>query len=350
MMTAALVLAGAGPLRANDGQVGAGKTGSFKVQTAASITLKDAKRDKSLETLVRYPVGDGPFPVIVFSHGAMANKEAFTEASEYWSSHGYIIIHPNHADASAGMGNRRGGLQGARTAGPNAAAEAAPVTRPAADRGGALRSLLGGAGRIERIKDVTSVLDALDQVEAQIPALKGKINRDAIGVAGHSFGAFVAQCQGGAKVMIDGVLTDLSDPRIKAVVPISAQGVSSTFGLTEQSWDKAVTPALYITGTRDTGTPDKPGQPMQDVTWKKVPFESSPKGSKYLLVIEGANHLSFGGKLGHRAGGADAATLTKVVSLTFFDAYLKHNQDALSSLNGQGTADYVGKDGAFSKK
>jgi len=184
--------------------------GPLKVVVVDSVTLKDDTRGRTIETLVRYPSGPGSFPVIVFSHGALSNKEAFGPASEHWASHGYVVIHPNHADARSGTntgGMRRTRFGGQQESGgtdkenPNRTNSNKQENRRGA--GLVIGGLGGGAnmGRIERIKDITSVLDSLDQVETQIPSLKGRLNRDAIAVAGHSFGAYVAQCHGGVKTL-----------------------------------------------------------------------------------------------------------------------------------------------------
>ena len=303
--------------------------GTRSVLLASSVQLKDDSRDKTLDVLVRYPDGEGPFPIVVFSHGALANKEAFGIASDHWASHGYIVIHPNHADARGG--DSRGQSSQRRAA------------------GGTLGALIGG-GRIGRVQDITSILDSLDQLESQVPDLKGKLNRDAIAVAGHSFGAYVAQCHGGVKTMVDDQLTNLSDRRVKCVVPISAQGESGNFGLTSESWSEAKVPALHITGTRDRSAPERPGERMGDFQTKMVPFERSPPGDKYLLVIEGANHVAFGGRLRGLRGGADAPVLTKTLSLAFLDAFLKKDADAKAWLDGKASSDWIGSQGKLQRK
>jgi predicted dienelactone hydrolase len=210
--------------------------------------------------------------------------------------------------------------------------------------------VVGGNARIDRVKDITSILDALDQLERQVPPVKGKLDRGAIAVAGHSFGAFVAQCHGGVRTLVDGKLTSLADSRVKCVVPISAQGESENFGLTAESWAEAHTPALHITGTRDRSMPQRPGGEMGDVSTKVVPFERSPAGDKYLLIIEGATHVSFGGRLGMMRGGADAAGMTKTVSLAFLDAYLKRDAEAKSWLDGQSATTWLGARAKFRRK
>ncbi len=333
--------------------------GPLKVVVVDSVTLKDDTRGRTIETLVRYPSGPGSFPVIVFSHGALSNKEAFGPASEHWASHGYVVIHPNHADARSGTNT--GGMRRIRFGGEQESGgtdEGKPNrtnSNQQANRRGAglvIGGLGGGAnmGRIERIKDITSVLDSLDQVETQIPSLKGRLNRDAIAVAGHSFGAYVAQCHGGVKTLIEGKLENLSDPRVKCVVPISAQAESESYGLTAESWTDASTPAMHITGTRDRSAPDRPGGQFGDASTKVIPFERSPQGGKYLLIIEDATHVSFGGRMGRLRGGADAAGLTKSVSLAFLEAYLKQDVEAKAWLDGEASATWLGSQAKLQRK
>jgi predicted dienelactone hydrolase len=303
--------------------------GSHEVHLVATVRLLDDSRNKTIDALVRHPDGEGPFPIVVFSHGALANKEAFGIASEHWASHGYIVIHPNHADARGG--ESPGQLKQRRAA------------------GGTLGALTGG-GRIDRVQDITSILDSLDQLEIQIPELKGKLNRKAIAVAGHSYGAYVAQCHGGVKTMVDDTLQNLSDSRVRCVVPISAQGESENFGLTSESWTEAKVAALHITGTRDRSAPERPGERMGDFHTKKIPFDRSPPGDKYLLVIEGANHISFGGRLPRLRGSADAPGLTKTLSLAFLEALLKKDADAKAWLDGQASSDWIGSQGMLERK
>ena len=303
--------------------------GPHEVLLVPNVQLRDDSRDKAIDVLVRHPDSKGPFPVILFSHGALANKEAFASASDHWASHGYVVIHPNHADSRGG--DSRGQITQRRAA------------------GGTLGALTGG-GRIDRVQDITTILDSLDHLEAEVPELRGKLSRNAIAVAGHSYGAYVTQCHGGVMTMVDGKLKSLSDPRVKCVVPISAQGESENYGLTKESWTKATVPALHITGTRDRSAPERPGERMGDFHTKTIPFERSPPGDKYLLVIEGANHVSFGGRLGRLRGGGDAPGLTKALSLAFFDAFLKKDSDAKKWLDGQASSDWIGNQGMLQRK
>jgi len=84
---------------------------------------------------------------------------------------------------------------------------------------------------------------------------------------------------------------------------------------------------MNITGTRDRGARG------QGLEWKKEPFLYSPPGHKYLVVIEGANHFSFGGRFGERDNAI--VTTVKKCSTHFCDAYLKGAASAQNYLQSE---------------
>src|SRR5262249_49144533 len=142
-----------------------------------ALTLRDAKRNKDLTLKIYHPKAEGPFPVVVFSHGFGGDKEAFADLSRHWASHGYVCLHPTHADSLRGKGVGLAGL------------------KVAMDKG-----LSDPVKIAERVGDVTFLLDALPEIEAKVPALKGRLDAKRIAVAGHSFGAFTAMLVGGVTV------------------------------------------------------------------------------------------------------------------------------------------------------
>jgi predicted dienelactone hydrolase len=258
----------------------------------------------------------------VFSHGFGAGIEVYSSVSQHWASHGYITIHPQHADA--------------RMTGDNAG-------RPRL--GGGLRSLTSGLG--ERVKDVTAVIDALDELAKELPDLKDKLDTDRIGVSGHSYGASVAMLIGGVTVQANGTLRSYADARVTCVLPFSAAGTGE-YGLTKESWKKSEVPVLYVTGTEDI-------RPGHDASWRREPFDLSLPKDKYLLVIEGANHFSYGGGpargglLGR--GGDTHGPLVKASSLAFLDAYLKQSEEAKTFLKADGgLAGFAGEKAKLSVK
>jgi predicted dienelactone hydrolase len=270
-----------------------------KIGTIAALVLHDAKRNKDLQLRINYPDAKGPFPVIVFSHGARASKDDYLPLTERWAGQGYVTIQPDHSDSRA-LGVKIGDTSVLRDW----------QNRPA---------------------DVSFILDSLDELERKEPALKGKMNRDRVGVGGHSFGANTAQLIGGAKAVVLGGEKSFADKRVTAVAILSGQGPGEM--LTEESWMTFTRPMLVMTGSRDG--PTRTGQPA---VWRKKPYELSPPGDKYLVWVEGMDH-GFGGIVGAAYVGRytfkaseDQVKYTQIATLAFWDAYLKEDPEALAYL------------------
>lgn len=279
--------------------------GPLAINVADDLTLHDEARRKDLPYKVAFPAVDGRYPLIVFSHGFGGSKDAFSTVSRHWASHGYVVIHPTHAD---GMERRQAGR----------AAEGGPAGRPG--MGGLLRGLNDPARIADRVADIVLVLDSLATIAKAAPTLAGRIDADRIGVGGHSFGAFTAMLIGGVTVDLGGEQgMSFRDDRVRCILPISGQGTGQQ-GLTERSWAGVTIPMMTITGTRDRGVGG------QGVDWKKEPYVFSPTGNKYLVVIDGAGHVSFGGAPGPR--GAEITDVVKLCSTLFWEAYLKDSQPA----------------------
>jgi predicted dienelactone hydrolase len=280
------------------------KEGPLDVETADGLVLKDPARKKDLPLKAYFPKSGGPYPVIVFSHGFGGDKEAFGTVGKHWASYGYVVIHPTHDD---GLGRRD--VDSRRAFGDRRA-----ETRP--------MRLLGGLNDPEkiagRVADLVLILNNLGELPKLVAGLNGKIDAKSIGVGGHSFGAYTS-------MLIGGVTVDLGkekgktffDERVKCILPISGQGAGQQ-GLTEKSWDALKIPMMTITGTRDQGVGG------QDFAWRKEPYKFSPAGDKFLVVIDGANHFSFGGGLGLRS--SVTTDIVKLCSTHYWDAYLKNSE------------------------
>ena len=67
--------------------------GPFAVETVR-YDWHDAKRDRDVPVKIYYPKsGEGPFPVIVFSHGLGGSREGYAYLGDHWASHGYVSGH-----------------------------------------------------------------------------------------------------------------------------------------------------------------------------------------------------------------------------------------------------------------
>jgi dienelactone hydrolase len=49
---------------------------------------------RTLVTVIRYPQGDGPFPLIVLAHGQTGNPNKFTQLTTAWASAGFVVAAP----------------------------------------------------------------------------------------------------------------------------------------------------------------------------------------------------------------------------------------------------------------
>jgi predicted dienelactone hydrolase len=296
--------------------------GPYEVAEVEELILRDAKRGKSLPVRILYPTGTGPFPVVIFSHGAGASKECCGDLTRHWAGYGYVVLQPTHAD-SVRLHHQQGGNTDLR-----------------GTIGGALRTPSAWANRA---RDISFLLDSLGELERRVPPLKGRMDTSRIGVGGHSLGAYTAQLIGGATVdMPDAPSASFADPRANAILVLSGQGHGQQ-GLTEHSWEKITRPTMTMTGSLDGGAGG------QGPKWKKEPFDYSPPGDKYHIFIEGARHISFigpfaGALASARVGsGADQEKIfsyVQIATTAFWDAYLKADAKAKAYLQSDALETY----------
>jgi predicted dienelactone hydrolase len=276
----------------------------LKINTVPKLVVHDAKRNKDLQLRINYPEGKGPFPVILFSHGAWDSKDGYRTLTELWASHGYVTIQPSHSDSQA-LGNK--------------------VLDPTVFRGWQ-----------DRPADISFIIDSFALLETKEPALKAKLDAARIGMSGHSFGASTAELIGGARAYLLGQEKSFEDKRVAAVVLLSGQGPGDM--MTEKSWEKVAMPMLVMTGSKDG--PTRTGQPAE---WRKKPYELSPKGDKFLVWVKELDH-GFGGITGLKfpkwKENPDHVKYTKMATLAFWDAFLKGDAQAKAWLASDALASF----------
>jgi len=323
--------------------------GQFQVATIDRHVFRDEARKKDLECTIRFPIrnsndqakpADTTFPLIIFSHGMGGSRTAFADLSEFWASHGYIVVHPTHSDS----------VELQKRANPDSPRSF--LTNP--------RDYTKKVEPADRLADVKFLLDNLSAIEAIDPRLRsgdrGLISRDKIAMAGHSAGAMTTQLAIGVQVrgargLAEGEtlrqrmqVRSVGDDRIDLGLIISGQGTTSRM-FTDESWLKVPVPTLTITGSEDASrASDETPQS------RRHPFEKSPGQAKggqpaYLLWLEGATHGSYQGKsLTRVLGEGDVPNLdtiaraTKVTTLAMLDAYLKDDEQARAVLEDAAAA------------
>jgi predicted dienelactone hydrolase len=281
--------------------------GPIPLHIERSLRLHDATRDKDLPAIEVYPTSGGPYPVIIFSHGAGGSGSGYLPLLRYWASHGYVVIAPTHADAvELTRGNG---------------------TVLDAERQALIGALFKPDQWAARPADISFLIDSLKSLSN----LKGKIDLDRIGVGGHSFGAQTSAVIGGATLTIPGKgIQSFSDPRARAILVLSGEGPGA-MGFTRTSFDSMDRPTMVQTGSLDTGmgNPNGPYGP----TWKMQPFDLAPAGDKYCVFITGANHLAFTVSLATKP----VADAIKMTTLAFWDAYLKGDAAGKTKLQADKT-------------
>ena len=275
--------------------------GPYAVKSVEKLVLRDNKQGKELQLKITYPDGKGKFPVIIWSHGAYGSKDSYEPLIRHWAGYGYVCIQANHSD-SRSLGVRFG----------DRAAFKDWKSRP---------------------RDVSFVIDSLDEIASEVQGLAEKMDRAAIGVGGHSYGAHTAQLVAGVTTTSGrrGERESHTDKRPQAFLLISPQGTGEM--LDRNSWRELTRPAMVITGSMDNSK-----RTNKSYTWRMEPFDYAPPGNKYLLFIQGADH-SFGGITGRTSGlrlgstNVDHVDYVKSASVAFWDAYLKHNEKAMGYLH-----------------
>lgn len=261
--------------------------------------IHDAQRNKDLEVSIDYPAKGGPYPLLVFSHDYGSSDRAYEQLVSYWTTNGYVVARPKHADArivSDAMRQILGPEPGQETT--RGRRQARPtkeeIEKRAEERRKAEAKQMADVWTKERepqwrdrALDVDLVVDSLDQLEQRYPELKGKIDHNKIAVAGHGLGAFTAMLAGGMKTFSNPPLS-LADPKIKAVLALSPPGVSENRGLTAQSWADMKLPVMFMAGSAEHGATES-----EDWNWRKTAYANAPAGDKYFVLLQGGTNSTF---------------------------------------------------------
>ena len=185
------------------------------------------------------PAADGPYPVVLFSHGFAGFPEQSADLVTHLASWGFVVIAPDHVERS-------------------------------------LSGLLGTAAKGVTPREDPEVLSAsLDAVIADAKAdgspLGGLLDLDKVAVAGHSAGASAAY------------LTASSDDRVKAFIAYSVGT-----GRPDANGKVAERPVPDVPGMVMIGSADGIIEPSAS---QKVYEGMEPP--KYLVEIADAGHLVF---------------------------------------------------------
>jgi dienelactone hydrolase len=271
---------------------------------AATADLARAGQDP-LPIRATWTDGTAPMPVIVFSHGLAGSRDGYQPLVRAWAERGYLVLQPTHPDSLAYQ-PRSEWLSDLRDA-----------------RGYAARSL---GDWDERPREVSFVLDHLDDL-GRIGVDLARVDREHVGVGGHSFGAHTAALCGGLVTL---AREDLAEPRADAILLLSPQGPGG--GVPDDGYGAIHLPTLMVTGSEDVSPVTGQGP-----DWRLGAWTSLGSDQAWLLYLDGATH-NLGGVSGRwfpGAGATDPALLQAVIDATtaFWDATLRGDAAARARLD-----------------
>ncbi len=270
------------------------KLGPYSVKTAETVTMRVEDQAKDVKLRVTWPDGAGPFPVIVFSHGAASSKDLYTRVINHWASHGYAAIQPTHLDSES-LGFKMGSIT------PD--------------------QLLSS-----RIGDMQFVLNNMDAI-ADKAGISGKLDKNRIAVSGHSFGGQIALIMAGLPITTPAGPKSYGDKRIKALV--SYNGTGPMDRVANDKWSDVTVPIFAASGTNDPGaTGDGLLRPWR---WRIGAYDLAGSKEKYAVSIAMGDHY-YGGLICREGAGGkpdpDGLSYVNGASTAFLDAYLNNDKPA----------------------
>lgn len=225
------------------------------------ITLPMAGRTP-LELRLTAPAAGNGLPIVLLSHGAgpskyIPSKDGYAPLAQFWAERGFAVIQPTHGNSPVG--------------GLSKDAPGAPYFWR------------------QRVSEMKAILDHLDEVEQQAPAITGRLDHRPIAAAGHSLGGHTVSLLLGAQLAGE----SFADPRISAGVLLAAPGRGGS-DLTEHSaarfpffdvdFAHMKTRSLVV-----CGADDDPHFTSRGPEWHADAFHDSP-GANALIKLQGVGH------------------------------------------------------------
>lgn len=253
--------------------------------SVSPVTLVAPGRSRPLEMRITAPMTGRNLPIILLSHGHgpslyLPSKDGYGPLVNFYAEHGFVVIQPTHASS--------------KVAGFASDAPGGPLFWRA------------------RVEEMKLVLDRLDEIEAMVPAIAGRLDHGRIAAVGHSMGAQTVGMLLGARLTDsrDETARDVNmiDPRIRVGVLLAGPGnggddlspfARENYSALNPDYSRMETQTLVVFGDADVN----PHLTVRGADWHADPYHVSP-GADCLLTLLGAKH-GLGGIAGYDAKETD---------------------------------------------
>jgi predicted dienelactone hydrolase len=312
---------GAGPARAAEAKPYKSDPGPHKV-AVETYDWHDAARHRPVPAKIYRPAdGEGPWPVVVVSHGLGGSRDGYEYLGRHWAGHGYVSVHIQHLGSDAA------------------------VWKDKADPLASMReAVVDITNAMHRPVDVAFAIDQVATMGAAGGPLGGKVDTARVGMAGHSFGAWTTLAVAGQ--VFAGLRPRFRDERVAAAIAMSAPPAPPR--QRSRAYDHIRIPILHMTGTLDESLiVDTKAEE------RRIPFDRIDGAPQYLVTFEGGDHMVFSGRRWQAAPNDKDPRfhdLIRQATTAFWDAWLKGDASARRWLADGGFAAVLGRDGTFEQK
>lgn len=245
-----------------------------------------------------------PAPVVIFSHGLGGSRDAAPYLGHALARAGYFGVFIQHPGTDSSL------LDGAET--------------PQEIQQRLAMAVMVPGNMIDRFSDLPFVLDQLERMNAS-STLAGRLDLSRIGMIGHSYGARGTMAAAGQAFGFHG--TRFKEPRIRAGVPLSPNVTVGPGQSLAGIYDAIDIPLLHVTGSGDGMMGDVDFDPLS----RTIPYRTIGAPDQYLLVLDGASHSTFSGRVDDGDGGEVQEVIALLVVL-FLNAHLRGDAAAREEL------------------
>ncbi len=284
------------------------------------LTVNDKQRNREIPIRVYLPLVKSSAAVILFSHGLGGSREGSSFLGKHWAARGYVTVFLQHPGSDTSVWK----------------------DKPTAQRMAAMREAANGQNYMLRVQDVYAVLNQLDLWnKMKEHVLEARLDLGKVGMSGHSFGAITTQAVSG-QTTAKGKFS-FTESRIKAAVVMSPS--TPKIGKPQTAFGKVSIPWLLMTGTKDTSLIGD-----ADMKSRLAVYPALPAGSKYELVLYGAEHSVFTERAlpgDQEPRNPNHHRVILALSTAFWDTYLQKNSAAKEWLDGDGPKSVLESDDSW---